>query len=93
MLLPLASWHQPLPYPPKYRAMIEEFCTTNHVPLNDFSNLLTDDDFFDHIHVNQQGLQKTDAALMDIARKFLKLNVTPAPPMADVQTGSDIPRN
>ena len=26
VLLPLASWHQPLPYPREYRAMIEEFC-------------------------------------------------------------------
>ncbi len=73
VLLPLASWHQSLPYPPKYRAMIEEFCATNHVPLIDYSHLLTDDEFFDHIHPNQQGLQKTDAALMDVARKFLKM--------------------
>ena len=72
VLLPLASWHRPLPYPRKYRAMIEEFCTANHVPLIDYSDLLTDDDFLDHIHVNPQGLEKTDAALMDIARKFLQ---------------------
>ena len=72
VLLPLASWHRPLPYPPKYRAMIEEFCAANHVPLIDYSDLLADDDFLDHIHVNPQGLAKTDAALMDIARKFLK---------------------
>ncbi len=72
VLLPLASWHKPLPYPAKYRAMIEEFCTTNHVPLVDCSNLLTDDDFVDHIHVNQKGLPTIDAALMDIARKFLQ---------------------
>ena len=72
VLLPLASWHKPLPYPPKYRAMIEEFCATNRVPLIDYSNLLTDDDFVDHIHVNPQGLPKIDSALMDIARKFLQ---------------------
>ncbi|MFI5360979.1 MAG: hypothetical protein ACHQ49_03325 [Elusimicrobiota bacterium] len=72
VLLPLASWHDPLPYPAKYRAMIEEFCATNHVPLIDESRLLTDDEFMDHIHVNQQGLVKTDAALMDVARRFLR---------------------
>jgi hypothetical protein len=72
VLLPLASWHAPLPYPPKYRAMIEEFCKTNHVPLIDYSHLLTDDEFFDHIHANRQGLEKIDPALMDIARKFLQ---------------------
>ena len=72
LLLPLASWHRPLPYPPKYRAMIEDFCAANHVPLIDCENLLTDDDFLDHIHVNQQGLVKTDAAFMEIARKFLQ---------------------
>jgi hypothetical protein len=42
------------------------------VPLIDYSNLLTDDDFMDHIHVNEQGLPKIDSALMDIARKFLQ---------------------
>ena len=72
VLLPLASWHRPLPYPPKYRAMIEEFCAANHVPLIDLENRLTDDEFFDHIHVNVQGLRKTDSAFMDIARKFLQ---------------------
>ncbi len=72
VLLPLASWHKPLPYPPKYRAMLEEFCATNHVPLIDYSNLLTDDEFLDHIHVNSRGLPKIDSALMDIARKFLQ---------------------
>jgi hypothetical protein len=72
VLLPLASWHKPLPYPAKYRSMIEEFCRTNQVPLIDYSNLLADDDFLDHIHVNQRGLPKTDAALMKIAREFLE---------------------
>jgi len=72
VLLPLASWHKPLPYPAKYRAMIEKFCSTNHVPLVDNENLVTDDDFMDHIHMNEQGLQKTDHALMEIARKFLE---------------------
>ncbi len=75
VLLPLASWHKPLPYPREYRAMIEEFCATNHVPLIDYSDLLTDDDFLDHIHVNEQGLPKTDAALMDVAREFLQKKV------------------
>jgi len=72
VLLPLASWHQSLPYPPKYRAMIEEFCAANRVPLVDLSRVANDDDFLDHIHMNQQGLQKTDAALMGIARQFLQ---------------------
>jgi hypothetical protein len=76
VLLPLASWHKPLPYPRKYRAMIEDFCRSNHVRLIDLvidlENLVTDDDFLDHIHMNEIGLPKTDAALMDIARKFLK---------------------
>ena len=56
--------------------MIEDFCETNHVQLLDKSNLLTDDDFLDHIHVNQQGLPKIDAALMDIAQKFLQAKGT-----------------
>ena len=78
VLLPLASWHKPLPYPPKYRAMIEEFCKQNRnadgreVPLYDLSTIAGDDDFGDHIHMNARGLPKTDAALMDIARRFLE---------------------
>ena len=79
VLLPLASWHRPLPYPPKYRAMIEDFCKANGVPLIDYSKLLTDDEFDDHIHVNAQGLERTDAALMKVAREFLqKKGVWPA---------------
>jgi hypothetical protein len=54
--------------------MIEEFCATNHVPLIDDSDRLTDDDFVDHIHANAQGLPKIDSALMDVARKFLQAN-------------------
>jgi hypothetical protein len=78
VLLPLASWHKPLPYPPKYRAMIEEFCKKNRnvdgreVPLYDLTAIAGDDDFGDHIHMNERGLPKTDAALMEIARQFLK---------------------
>ncbi len=71
VLLPLASWHRPLPYPPAYRVMIAGLCRRNRVPLVDLSGLLTDDDFLDHIHVNARGLEKTDAALMDVARRFL----------------------
>jgi hypothetical protein len=52
--------------------MIEPFCSANRVPLIDLSNLLTDDDFLDHMHVNAQGLPKTHAALMEVARKFLE---------------------
>jgi hypothetical protein len=73
VLLPLASWHgPPLPYPPKYRAEIEAFCKKNNVPLYDLSRIAGDDDFGDHIHMNERGLAKTDAALMEIARSFLK---------------------
>ena len=72
VLLPLASWHRPLPYPPTYRAMIEDFCKKNGVPLYDLSTIAGDDDFIDHIHMNERGLPKTDAALMEIARNFLQ---------------------
>jgi hypothetical protein len=78
VLLPMASWHKPLPYPPKYRAMVEEFCKKNHnadgqeIPLYDLSEIAGDDDFADHIHMNEHGLPKTDAELMEIARQFLK---------------------
>ena len=60
VLLPLASWHKPLPYPPKYRAMIEEFCKQNRnadgqeVPLYDLSAIASDNDFGDHIHMNER---------------------------------------
>ncbi len=73
VLLPLASWHgPPLPYPPRYRAEIEAFCKKNGVPLYDLSTIAADDDFADHIHMNERGLARTDAALMEIARDFLK---------------------
>jgi hypothetical protein len=81
VLLPRASWTRPLPYPPKYQAMIEEFCAANRVPLTDYSNLLTDDEFVDHSHVNVNGLPKIDSKLMEIARDFLQAKgVWPATP-------------
>ena len=57
--LPLASWHKPLPYTSQYRAMLEEFCATNHVPLIDCSNVAEDDDFADHIHVNARACPRS----------------------------------
>lgn len=72
VMLPLASWHRPLPYPKEYRAMIQKFCVENRVPLVDLSGILKDGDFLDHIHANAGGLKKTDAALMAVARNFLK---------------------
>jgi hypothetical protein len=77
VLLPLASWHKPLPYPPKYREMIVNFCKQNRnadgreVPLYDLTAIVGDDGFLDHVHMNAQGLPNTDAAMMDIACKFL----------------------
>jgi hypothetical protein len=82
VLLPLATWHDPLPYPPAYRTMLKEFCNANKkdVELIELDrdvhgqpvHLLADDEFFDHIHPNPKGLKKTTSALMDIANKFLK---------------------
>ena len=73
VLLPLASWHHGLPYPRQYQAMVEEFCMKNkEVRLYNLSGIASDDDFIDHIHMNQRGLPKSDAALMEIAREFLK---------------------
>ena len=65
-LLPVASWHQRLPYPAEYKAMIEEFCEKNAVQLYDRSTIAGDDDFIDYIHLNQKGLPKSDAAMMEI---------------------------
>ncbi len=80
VLLPLASWHRPLPYTSRYDAMVRAFCAKNRVPLVDLSALLSDDDFLDHIHANAQGLPKTDAALMSLAKGFLvKTGAWPGP--------------
>ena len=72
VLLPLASWHRLLPYPARYRELVVELCRTESVPLVDLSDLLGDDQFDDHIHVNDRGLDRLDAALMEIARAHLR---------------------
>ena len=72
VLLPTASWHGKMPYTAPYSQMIRDFCKQNaRVRLIDFSHLLTDDDFFDHIHANDQGLDKLNPKLMELAKGFL----------------------
>jgi hypothetical protein len=72
VLLPLASWHYQMPYTMPYCDMIRDVCKRNpQVRLIDFSHLLSDEEFFDHIHANDQGLDKLNSKLMDIAKGFL----------------------
>lgn len=71
VLLPLATWHRPLPYPPKYRELVVEVCKARSIPLVDLSDLLDDDGFSDHIHANERGLDRLAPALMQIARGHL----------------------
>jgi hypothetical protein len=70
--LPLASWHKPLPYPAEYRRQIEELCRQKSVPVVDFSDLLSDDEFFDHIHANEAGRKKLSPALVNLGLRHLR---------------------
>jgi hypothetical protein len=73
VLLPTASWHDKMPYTVPYSEMIHDFCKQNpRVRLIDFSHLLSDNDFFDHIHANDQGLDKLNPRLMELAKGFLE---------------------
>lgn len=72
VLLPLASWHRPLPYPAQYRELVESFCKSRSIPFYDLSALLDDDEFGDHIHANERGLDRLHAAMMEIALAHLR---------------------
>jgi hypothetical protein len=72
VLLPLASWHQPLPYTSPYAKLVRDLCTAKSVPLVDLTAALADGDFEDHIHANERGVNILDPILMQLARDHLR---------------------
>ena len=55
--------------------MIAEFSATNKHPVIDYTNLLEDDDFLDHLASFYGVCRKSMQALMDISRKFLQKDI------------------
>ena len=72
VLLPLASWQHNVPFPQVYRDRIVAISEAQGVELEDLSDLLTDDEYFDQAHPTHAGAQKTNAVLLDIALSYLR---------------------
>ncbi|HKQ97536.1 MAG TPA: SGNH/GDSL hydrolase family protein, partial [Candidatus Polarisedimenticolia bacterium] len=70
-LLPRRAAFDEVPLDPAYREAVTALAAAKNVPLTDLSSLLTEDDYWDINHYNARGLEKTNAALMAIARDEL----------------------
>jgi len=89
VLLPHRSAFDDLPLTGAYQDEVTALCKARSVELVDLSRLLSEDEYWDINHPNYRGLAKTDAALMDLARRHLRrMGLLPSsPPTAGVQAG------
>ena len=72
VLLPQGSWEDNLPFERSYNDEIVKICSTEGVPLFDWSGILKDDDFADSNHPNLTGMEKLQSAFLNIARPHLR---------------------
>ena len=71
-LLPSGSWGRELPFHSAFVERVSALAAARSVPLVDLSELLTDDEFSDQVHMNHAGATKSHAALMEIAADHLR---------------------
>jgi len=71
-LLPVGSWPRELPFHKPFVEGVKAITDRQSVPLHDFSELLTDDEFVDQIHMNHAGALEINAALTEIALRHLR---------------------
>lgn len=71
VLWPLSPCDADLPYAATYNQKITELCRAKDVPIFDWSALLDDNDFSDHIHTNVGGAEKVHQAVMGMTSPFL----------------------
>jgi hypothetical protein len=71
ILHPTGSWQSELPFDAAYRAMVLPELKKRDIPTSDFGDLLSDDEFFDHVHARYSGQTKLHAAYRELALKSL----------------------
>lgn len=68
---PTAGWQQGLPFDAAYRERLRPILEARNVPVSDFKDLLSDDDFGDAIHARYTGEMKMHSAYRKLALKAL----------------------
>lgn len=71
ILHPSGSWQDGLPFAKEYRATVLPILKSRGVPISDFADFLSDDEFFDHVHARYSGQIKLHAAYRELALKSL----------------------
>jgi hypothetical protein len=72
VFMPEGSWEQELPFSPEYQKQIRSLCAEKHIPISDWSRMLTDDEMADSTHPNIFGMEKMQPAFLEIALPFLR---------------------
>jgi hypothetical protein len=67
ILHPNGSWQGQLPYDAEYRKLVMPVLEARSVPVSDFGNMLTDEEFFDAVHARYNGQIKLHKAYRDLA--------------------------
>jgi hypothetical protein len=70
--MPEGSWERDLPYSEEYWSQVTGVCAKKHIPISDWSKMLTDEEFADSGHPNTFGMDKITPAFLEIARPFLR---------------------
>jgi hypothetical protein len=72
VIMPYGQWEKNLPYEDEYTRETLALCAEKHVPVSDWSDLLTDDEFADSTHANSYGVDKIQPLFLDMALTFLR---------------------
>lgn len=79
VLPPMGSWEKEMPYAAHYNTEITAICAQKGVPVKDWTALVSDEEFWDSSHMNLEGVEKFQAALLnEVALPFMR-SVVPVP--------------
>lgn len=91
VLLPQGSWSDRMPFEREYRSRMMALCQAEGVPIRDWAGMLSDNEFADSGHCNIFGIDKMQAAFLDIALPFLHSTGALPDPARQPATGQRAP--
>jgi hypothetical protein len=71
VLFPMQTWDAKLPYQAAYVEKLRKICDAEGVEIHDFSKSMDDEDFGDSDHLNSNGIEKFQRALMGLCLDHL----------------------
>jgi len=72
VLFPMQSWDKQLPYQAAYVEKLTKICESEDVKIYDFTKLLDDEEFGDSDHLNPNGVEKFQQAIMGLSLEHLR---------------------